>query len=100
MARFDVYESAPDGIGYLLDCQADLHSDLTERFVVPLFPMTSIGRPIAHLNPVFDVGGEQVVMMTHFASAVSVRELGQRVTSLAQEHHRIMQAIDFLLAGF
>ncbi len=35
MARFDLYRN-PDGAGYLIECQADLLSDLNTRVVIPL----------------------------------------------------------------
>lgn len=53
MAKFDVY-ARPNGAGYLLDCQADLLSDLSTRFVIPLLPLDEAPTPAARLNPVFD----------------------------------------------
>ena len=50
MARFDVHAN-PSGPGYLLDCQADLLSHLTTRFVVPLLPLDAAPKPAARLNP-------------------------------------------------
>lgn len=73
MAKFDVH-ARHGGPGYLLDCQADLLCDLNTRFVVPLLPAEEAPRPAGRLNPVFEVRGQRVIMVTQFASAVLARE--------------------------
>jgi toxin CcdB len=98
MARFDVYRRRGGG-GYLLDCQADLLSDLTSRFVVPLFPPDAAPRPAARLNPILAVDGEPYVMVTQFAAAVMKSELRQRVDNLGDEAERIVGALDLLITG-
>ena len=98
MARFDVHERAGGG-GYLLDCQADLLSDLNTRFVVPLLPAEAAPRPAGRLNPLFDIRGRAHVMVTQFAAAVLLRELGQVRASLAAHDREIMNALDLLLGG-
>ena len=98
MARFDVHAN-PDGPGYLLDCQADLLSHLTTRFVVPLLPLVLAPKPAARLNPVFPIGNAEHVMVTQFAAAVERRELGERVASLADAHEVIVAALDMLVTG-
>ena len=97
MARFDVFAAEPAELGYWLDCQSDLLTHLTHRFVVPLIPRDVAPLPIATLNPIFVIDGVEVVMMTHFASAIPLRELGRRVFSLEDQHGRIMTAIDTLV---
>jgi toxin CcdB len=99
MAKFDVYP-LPQGRGYLLDCQADLLSDLNTRFVVPLLPMDDAPKPAARLNPVFEIAGEPHVMVTQFASAVPISELKARSLSLAEHDLVIGNAIDMLFSGF
>lgn len=99
MARFDVYARS-NGPGYLLDCQADLLSDLNTRLVVPLLPENDAPRPAARLNPVFHIEGARYVMVTQFAAAVPVRALGSRVGSLVAEDMKITNAIDMLLSGY
>jgi len=96
MARFDVYHCPG---AYLLDCQANVLDFLATRFVVPLIPADQTPCA-ARLNPVFSVQGESVVMATQLASAVPVRELGPWVASLADEHDRIMNALDMLMTGY
>jgi len=99
MAKFDVYRRR-DAPGYLLDCQADLLDVLNTRLVVPLLPPEDAPRPAARLNPAFEVEGRAVVMVTQFASAVMVRELGERVGSLLGKQDAIGLALDMLISGF
>jgi toxin CcdB len=99
MARCDVY-TRKDGPGFLLDCQADLLSGLNTRFVALLLPEAQAPKPAARLNPVFEIGGERVVMVTQFAAAVPVRELGEAVGSLVEREEDIVAALDMLISGF
>lgn len=103
MAQFDVYRNpAPDSksIPYLLDVQSDLLSGVTTRIVVPLFHHKSFGRPARRLNPVFEVEGRAVVMSTVELAGVLPSALGERVTSLADFHGDIRDALDFAFQGF
>lgn len=99
MAQFDVYEN-PGDPGYLLDCQSNLLSDLTTRLVVPLLPRDYAPPPSHRLNPTFTIGGEEMVLMTHFAAAVPRRTLSKVVASLAGEYTVVMNALDVLLTGY
>lgn len=98
MARFDVYARSGQR-GFLLDCQADLLSDLNTRFVVPLLLATEAPRPAKQLNPLFEVQGTAVVMVTQFAAAIPVRELGEHAGSLAGRQEQILNALDMLISG-
>lgn len=98
MARHDVHRRVGGG-GYLLDCQADLLNGLNTRFVVPLLPQDAAPRPAARLNPVFTIEGAPHVMVTQYAAAVELRELGEKVVSLADRGHDIQNALDLLLTG-
>ena len=99
MARFDVFESGADG-NYLLDCQSDLLSDLNTRFCIPLMPPDEAPLAGKKLNPEFAIRGKPVRMVTQFAAAVSVRELGATVVNLSDQHTVIMNAIDMLTTGY
>jgi toxin CcdB len=99
MARFDVYRQKGGGC-HVLDCQADLLSDLNTRLVVPLLPIDEAPQPAVRLNPIFDVAGERVVMVTQFAASVPLRELGDVVQSLDPEQDAITAALDMLITGF
>jgi toxin CcdB len=98
MAQFDVHAS-PSGRGLLLDCQADLLSDLDTRFVAPLLPLDEAPKPAGRLNPLFDVRGKRYVMVTQYVSTLELRELGLRIASLARHHHEIVNALDVLITG-
>lgn len=98
MAQFDVW-TRRRGPGLLLDCQSDFLNDLETRFVVPLVARTRNVHLIPRLNPTFEVGGEILVMTTQHAFNLYTVALGRRVGSLSHEHHRIVDAIDFLLSG-
>lgn len=99
MPQFDVYRNVAEP-GYLVVCQSDALAGLTTRLVVPLLPLDYAPIPSRRLNPVLRVGEEEVVMMTHFASAVPLRALGEGVGSLSHEHMTILNAFDMLLTGY
>lgn len=96
MARFDVYRGAGT---YLLDCQSDYLSSFDTRFVVPLLPEGEVPT-VFRLNPVFSVEGNSVVMATQLGSSVPARQLREPVTTLVDEHDKIMNAFDMLLTGY
>jgi len=99
MAKYDVF-ARRGAAGFLLDCQADLLTDLNTRFVVPLLPEADAPRPARRLNPVFDIGRDRYVMVTQYASAIPARELGERVLSLDERADEIGNALDMLIVGF
>lgn len=99
MAKFDVYRD-PDGRGYLLDCQADLLSELNTRFVVPLLPAEEVVSPGARLNPVFSLADKDYFMMTQYAGSIPLAALRERVASLADHDLTIGNALDMLISGF
>lgn len=98
MAQFDVYAEAAGHV-LLLDCQTDLLSDLNTRLMVPLMPPAIAPSPAGRLNPAFRIDQQDYVMITQFAGAVGVRELGPKVASLAEHDWQIMNALDVLLTG-
>ena len=99
MARFDVYAN-PEGIGFLLDIQADLLAGLNTRVVVPLLPLSQAPHPAQRLNPVFTVAQTDVVMVTQFLAAVPKNMLGAPILSLEAQRTEIVNATDMLLQGF
>jgi toxin CcdB len=97
MSRFDVYLGAP-GKGYLLDCQADILAILSTRVVVPLIPVS--GLPVTpRLNPVFNIDGDDFVMMTQHVFAIPKERLQKPVAHLLSEDVSITNALDLLLTG-
>jgi toxin CcdB len=99
MARFDVYALTGSG-GYVIDCQADILSDIGTRFVVPLLREGEVPPSVPRLHPRFEIEGEWLVMATHLAATVPVRGLGMRVLTLKDQGDAISAALDVLLMGF
>ena len=98
MARFDLYR--PKGSdAWLLDVQSDHLYQLPSRMVVPLLPASTLP-PIRDLNPLLEVEGERLAMMTHYMSAMASRDLGRARGSLADQADEITRALDILLTGF
>ena len=62
----------------------------------PLLPVDEAPLPAERLNPVLDVEGVRVVMLTQFMAAVPASELRAVVSSLDREANAILAAIDFL----
>ncbi|MFT6579619.1 MAG: toxin CcdB [Alphaproteobacteria bacterium] len=99
MAKYDVFPN-PDGAGYLLDVQADLLEGLNSRIVVPLFPLNSAPQPARTLNPVFDINGVEMVMVTQFLAAAPSYILKSPVATVADRFSDITAALDFLFQGY
>ena len=104
MARFDVYTN-PDAserkrVPFLLDIQNDHVQSLQTRVVVPLWDAALVQTPISDLNPVFKVGGRQVVMDTPALGAVPLTVLRTTAGSLAAHQLIIQNAIDSLFGSY
>ncbi|HQX08391.1 MAG TPA: CcdB family protein [Zoogloea sp.] len=99
MPRYTVYQN-PERDGYLLDLQADINSHFSTRVVAPLFLLDEIPVFAKGLNPVFEVEGRSVVMMTQGMAAVPVQMLKQPVMSLDDRRVEIVAALDLLFQGF
>ncbi len=104
MAQFDVFENPNEetnqAIPYLLDVQSDLLDTLATRVVVPLVAASAMGKAIRHLNPEFTIRTATVFMSSAELAGVPVRSLGEKVTSLKDQRHEIIAALDFLFTGF
>lgn len=101
MSRLDVHPMPGKGRGgYILDVQADLLSHLATRTVVPLLREDTAPKPISELNPIFEIHGERHVMVTQAIASIPGRELKRAVASLAEQHDRVIRALDTLLLGF
>lgn len=104
MAQFDVYRNPNPAtrarIPYLLDVQSDLLDPLATRVVVPLCkPEVLKGKLAERLNPVFEVEGSKMAMLTPELAGVSRKILGERVGNLSNERHSIVAALDLLITG-
>mgnify|MGYP001126066065 CR=1 FL=1 len=104
MAQFDVYENpneeTQEAIPYLLDLQSDLLDDLATRVVAPLIKTVSIGKPILHLNPRFEIEGVAVILSAAELAGVPKGTLGRKIGSLKEHRDEIIAALDFLISGF
>jgi len=103
MAQFDVYlnpnPASRNTIPYLLDVQADLLDTLTTRVVVPLVLADQMVLAAALLHPQFKIKGLDVVMSTAELAGLSIRLMGDRVTSLKEKRSEIIAALDLLFTG-
>ena len=104
MSQFDVYRNANPAtrarIPYLLDVQSDLLDPLATRVVVPLCkPEVLKGKLAERLNPVFEVEGRSMAMLTPELAGVSRKMLGERIGNLADERRSIIAALDLLFTG-
>jgi len=101
--QFDVVAN-PDPIEaehrpYLLVLQSDLVSGLTSTVVAPLVPLDQL-QGANRLNPILSVEGREYWLATHELFAVEQRILVRKISSFADRHDAIMNALDFLFVGF
>jgi toxin CcdB len=104
MAQYDVHRNAgkqKEAIPYVVIVQSSLFDNYRRRVVVPLVRRSNL-TPTASLvdlplNPIFMVEGVEVVLHPLEIVSVATEQLGERVTSLAQEGDRIISALDELL---
>lgn len=73
---------------------------LSTRVVVPLVAASTMGKAIKHLNPQFAIENTEVFMSTAELAGVSVRSMGEKVSSLKDQRYKIIAALDFLFTGF
>jgi toxin CcdB len=97
VAQFDVFRSR-DG-SFVIDCQSELLRHLESRFVVPLMPLDRAPKPAGRLNPLFQIEGRELSMMTQFAGSIDSDELGAFVCSLPERRYEITGALDMLIGG-
>ncbi|MGH8856703.1 MAG: CcdB family protein [Polaromonas sp.] len=104
MARFDVY-AHPDAIlrkttPYLVDVQNNYIHRVATRVVLPMRPAASFGPLMRDLNPVFQIGGADVVLDTAAIAAFPAAELKKPVTSLKTQSEAIVGALDTLFGSY
>lgn len=103
MAQFDLCLNQDlatrERVPYLLDVQADFLDRLKTRVVIPVMRVTDVGQPAKHLNPVFEIDGVAMMVITPELAGVSVSVLGRKVASLEDRRYEVIAALDFLLTG-
>lgn len=104
MAQFDVHRNSGalrDSIPFVVLVQSAQFDSYRRRVVVPLVRRTVLpaGMTTAgtRMNPVFTVGGIEVVLHTLDMVSVALDQLGDCVGSLAEHGQSITDAIDELL---
>ena len=99
MARHDIYKN-PKGGGLILDVQNDILDIIGSRVVVPLVPKDKFPKLTARLNPEFNIGDRQYVMLTQQIAAFPAAALGAPVASLKEHYDTITKSLDMLFQGF
>lgn len=102
MAQFDVYPNpvgAMDSVPLIVDVQSDHLNRMPTRMVIPLGRPGPFLQPMRHLNPLVEVNGETLVLITEQAAALPARVLDRKVASLADHRLDIIAALDFLFTG-
>ena len=97
MAQLDVWALADGGL--VLDCQHNRFDDIGTRFVIPLSPADHAPPHNRRLNPVVDVDGERLTMVTQFATSIRTAELKRRVGNLGERRDDVVAAIDTLIGA-
>jgi toxin CcdB len=104
MPRFDVYanpEAAERKLTpYLMDLQNNHIGHLATRAVVPLRREAAFGPRARNLNPMFSIGGDNVVMDTAALGAVPLSELRKPVANLGAHRAEVQEALDTLFGAY
>ena len=101
MPRLDVFaRPGSTTTPFLLDVQANTVDGLSTRAVVPLVPDGRFKSPMRDLNPIFEIDGQRLMMLTQAIGTMPTRDLRRPVWSLLREHDRVVRALDILFLGF
>lgn len=104
MAQYDVYRNpnpaSRSRIPYVLDVQADLLQSLLTRVVVPLaLPEVLGGKAAERLNPLLEVDGRTLVMLTPEIAGIPRKALGERIGNMSAHRGAVVGALDILFTG-
>jgi toxin CcdB len=104
MPQFDVYRNLNAAsrarIPYLLDVQSDLLDRLATRVVVPLCKPDVLKERLAErLNPLFEIEGKKVAMLTPEVAGVPLKILGDSIDNLSKHRNAIVGALDLIVSG-
>ena len=97
MAQLDVWALADGGL--VLDCQHSRFDDIGTRFVIPLVPADHAPPHNKRLNPIVDVAGERLTVVTQFATSIRTAELKRRVGDLRDRRDDVVAALDTLIGA-
>jgi toxin CcdB len=96
MAQYRVYR-LPGG-ELVLDLQSDLIETAT-RIVARLIPIEQLGRSLKEANPVFEIDGARLALLTTHLGAVPGAVLRDEVHDLGQQRYAILRAVDMVFTG-
>src|SRR6185295_5192660 len=98
--QFDVLRMRGSAISpFVVDVQADVHSKLATRIVVPMIPRTRYTQPATRLTPITRFRDDDYVLIVPFMASVAKTTLGEVVGSIAAERANLIAAMDLLIAG-
>ena len=101
MKQFDIFKNLNNDtnsyIPYFLIVQHDILYHVSSCVIVPL--VIDI-KPSTHLNPIFTIENQKVIMSTTEIVGVPRTVLTQKVCSLEHKRVEILNAIDFMITGF
>ena len=80
--------------------QSDLVLGLPTRVCIPMAPIARAHAPATRLNPVVDIGGEKLFVMTQHVEAIPEDLLRRPVNTLGTERFALGNALDFLFHGY
>lgn len=99
--RLTVYKWPAKNYPFVVDVQSDFLSGYETRIILPLTPMTHVKKEsLPRLHPHVHFQGKDYVLLTANLAVVRMDELKRPVGSLAEYHHTITDALDFLFHGF
>ncbi len=98
MARLDVRRlKQVRGVTFALELQSELLVDIDTVVVAPLVPADALP-PIAEVNPIVDVRGQQLAVRLEQLISLPRARLGDVAGNLLADEYRIMRALDRLLS--
>jgi toxin CcdB len=104
MAQFDVYLNPMveqrSRIPYWLDLQSDHIAQLGSRVIIPLRTLSSLESRIVGLQPLVTIGTQQLCADVPSVASFPARLLKTPHTSIAEQRHDLIEALDFLISGF
>jgi toxin CcdB len=100
MAQFDVLRTkGSTTYPLVLEIQADLHTKLATRVVVPLVSRARYALPATRLTPTVRVRDEEYVVLVPLIATVPKSALGAFVASLSAQRATLIAAVDLLVTG-
>ncbi|MFN3231647.1 MAG: CcdB family protein [Alphaproteobacteria bacterium] len=88
-----------NAVPYFVIVQSDLVYDIQTKVVIPLH-RPSTYKPANRLNPIFDIDGESLTLMTQEIVGLEPGMVGPIIGTVEAHHDAIIAAIDFLISGF